>query len=162
MHFALSITVAGSLACPKSAMTHGSTLAPKRVPLSWPINGRSVMIRHRIGHATALKEQYPLERATSTSYGSGSIEDSVGGFFRDGGESNRADVGHRRWLQSPTLGTVGYGFHHSSSADAAGSYYNVIGGATTSAHPIAFVPIPVLDRFRLNGSPLAFGRYLGL
>ena len=92
---------------------------------------------------------YSPEGATSAgesnihlSYGSGSIEGSVAGFFKDGGDSNRADVGHRRWLQSPTLGPVGYGFHYSSSADAAGSCYNVIGGATTSPHPIAFVAYP--------------------
>lgn len=76
------------------------------------------------------------------SYGSGSIEGSVAGFFKDGGDNNRADVGHRRWLQSPTLGPVGYGFHRSSSADAAGSCYNVIGGAATSPHPIDFVAYP--------------------
>ncbi len=76
------------------------------------------------------------------SFGSGSIEGSVAGFFKDGGDNNRADVGHRRWLQSPTLGPVGYGFHHSSSANAAGSCYNVIGGAATSSHPMPFVSYP--------------------
>lgn len=84
------------------------------------------------------------------SYGPGSIEGSVAGFFKDGGDNNRADVGHRRWLQSPTLGPVGYGFHYSATTNAAGSCYNVISGPATEPHPIPFVGYPGPGPFPLE------------
>lgn len=54
------------------------------------------------------------------------IVESVIGYLHDGGDNNRADVGHRRWLQSATLGRVGFGYHHSQTTRASASCYNVI------------------------------------
>jgi hypothetical protein len=71
-----------------------------------------------------------------------SVADSVIGYFEDGGDNNRADVGHRRWLQSHTLRQVGFGFHHSQTTGAASSCYNVI--ASPAVRPVGppFVAYP--------------------
>jgi hypothetical protein len=70
------------------------------------------------------------------------IVDSVIGYLRDGGDNNRADVGHRRWLQSPTLGRVGFGYHHSQSTNASASCYNVISSAAARRSGPPFVAYP--------------------
>ena len=69
------------------------------------------------------------------------IAESVVGFFLDGGANNQNDVGHRRWLQSPTLGTVGFGYHEASSG-ASASCYNVMGGQAAVATGPEFIAYP--------------------
>ena len=75
------------------------------------------------------------------SYSSETIAKSVVRFFLDGGANNQNDVGHRRWLQSPTLGAVGFGYHEASSG-ASASCYNVIAGQAVGATGPEFIAYP--------------------
>ena len=48
------------------------------------------------------------------------IEGAIMNFLHDGGDNNRADVGHRRWILSPTLTAMGFGYHHFETLDLRG------------------------------------------
>ena len=69
------------------------------------------------------------------------IVESVIGYFHDGGAGNRLDVGHRRWLQSPTLGQVGFGYHQSMGRGGSASCYNVIASSRSAPGP-PFIAYP--------------------
>ena len=84
------------------------------------------------------------------SRGAETIAESVLGFFWDGGTSNRRSVGHRRWLQSPTLGEVGFGYHIAAGSGVRADCYNVVGGGQVAVSGPAFIAYPSPGPFPLE------------
>ncbi len=99
---------------------------------------------------TAEGAQAAAESNIHLSSRSESIVESVMGYLHDGGDNNRADVGHRRWLQSPTLGRVGFGYHHSQTTGASSSCYNVIASDAGPRTGPPFIAYPNAGTFPIE------------
>lgn len=80
--------------------------------------------------------------------GEPSVAENVVIFFEDYGGSNLDHAGHRRWLQSPRLGAVGYGLHVAGSN--VGTCFNVTSNQAPSASGPTYIAYP-------NPGPMPLG-----
>jgi len=69
-----------------------------------------------------------------------SVADNVMSFFKDLGANNLDGVGHRRWLQSPQLGAVGYGLHVAGTD--VGSCFDVTSNRAASVAGPQYITYP--------------------
>ena len=80
-------------------------------------------------------------------FGGEPIPDSIVRFLWDEGRFNRRVVGHRRWMQSPTLGSIGFGYHEGRFTGDSAACLNVIGGAQVDATGPPFIAYPAPGPF---------------
>jgi len=80
-------------------------------------------------------------------FGGEPIADSIVRFFWDEGVFNRRAVGHRRWMQSPTLGTIGFGYHEGMFTGDSAVCLNVIRGEEVEQTGPPFIAYPAPGPF---------------
>ena len=78
------------------------------------------------------------------------IEGAIMNFLHDGGDNNRADVGHRRWILSPTLTAMGFGYHHFGNARFAGACQDVISAPAGAPAGPPFIAYPGPGKFPIE------------
>ena len=80
-------------------------------------------------------------------FGGEPVPQSVVRFLWDEGPINRRAVGHRRWMQSPTVGTIGFGYHEGLFTGDSAVCLSVIRGAEVDPTGPPFVAYPAPGPF---------------